>query len=192
MSNTKVAADESRLIAQAVNGNPDAFGQLVRVYQDRLFTTVIHIVHCRADAEDVVQDAFVQAYVKLRSFKGKSSFYTWLYRIAVNMALSRGRRMRVRQSVEKPRERMGEEPQDPNGSPSERMEREEHASKIRSALDSLSEEHRAILVLRGVEGFDYQTIAQILNLSPGTVRSRIHRARTQLREQLDQSHCCYA
>ena len=192
MSNTKAAANESQLIAQAVNGNPDAFGQLVRAYQDRLFTTVVQIVRCRADAEDVVQDAFVQAYVKLRSFKGKSSFYTWLYRIAVNMALSRGRRMRVRRSVEKPRERFSEEPQDPNGSPSERMEREEHAGEIRSALESLSEEHRAILVLRGVEGFDYQTIAQILNLSPGTVRSRLHRARIQLREQLDQSHCCYA
>jgi RNA polymerase sigma-70 factor (ECF subfamily) len=192
MSNTKTAVNENQLIVQAVSGNPEAFGQLVREYQDRLFTTVIHIVHCRADAEDIVQDAFVQAYVKLGSFKGKSSFYTWLYRIAVNMALSRGRRMRARRSVERPREGTGEEPHDPNGSPSERLEREEHAGEIRIALESLSEEHRAILVLRGVEGFDYETIAQILNLSPGTVRSRLHRARTQLREQLDQSHCCYA
>lgn len=192
MSNTKVNVDESQLIALAINGNSDAFGRLVCAYQDRLFTTVLHIVHCRADAEDVVQDSFVQAYIKLRSFKGKSSFYTWLYRIAVNMALSRGRRMRVRLSVEKSHQGISEEPQDPNGSPSERMEREEHAGEIRNALDALSEEHRAILVLRGVEGFDYQTIAQILNLSPGTVRSRLHRARTQLREQLDHSHCCYA
>jgi RNA polymerase sigma-70 factor (ECF subfamily) len=165
---------------------------LVRAYQDRLFTTVIHIMPCRADAEDVVQDAFVQAYVKLRSFQGKSSFYTWLYRIAMNMALSRGRRMRVRQSVEQPREGVVQEPQDPGSSPSERMERLEHAGEIRNALASLSEEHRVILVLRGVEGFDYQTIAEILNLNPGTVRSRLHRARMQLREQLDETHLCTA
>jgi RNA polymerase sigma-70 factor (ECF subfamily) len=181
---------ETRLLDDAFQGNTEAFGQLVRLYQDRLLSSIMHMVQCRADAEDIVQDAFVQAYLKLQSFRRSSTFYTWLYRIAVNLALSRCRKRRTRLSVEQSREIVGCEPQDPQGTPGDHLMRRERATQIERALGALSDEHRTILVLRGVDGMDYETIGQILDLNPGTVRSRLHRARVQLRAQLDEPcHC---
>ena len=192
MVSANIASNESQLLADAAKGNSEAFGQLFLAYRERLVMAVTGIVRCRSDAEDVVQDAFMQAYIKLGSFQAKSTFYTWIYRIAVNMALSRGRRQRVRVSLENTRDVMGDEPEDPNGSPSERMMRDEHATEIKKAFASLGQDYRAILMLRGVEGCDYETIAKTLKLKPGTVRSRLHRARTQLREQLDDAMYCHA
>ena len=183
---------EGDLVQNAIRGTSEAFGRLVVMYQDRLFTSIIHIVRSHCDAEDIVQDAFVQAYVKLGTFRGGSAFYTWLYRIAINLAISRTRRRRRRLSVEETQEITGHEPPDPGGSPTERLMRAEDAAAIQQALDSLSEDHRAILVMRGVEGFDYETIAKVLGLNPGTVRSRLHRARAQLKRQLHGSLHCHA
>ncbi len=187
-----VPATEERLVDLSRSGNREAFGELVRRYQDRLFNSVMQILRCRDDAEDVVQDAFVQAYINLNSFQGKSTFYTWIYRIAMNLAFSCGRKRRSLMSVERARDEIGNEPLDPQNGPSERMEREEQATQLQQALASLSEEHRTVLILRGVEGFDYETIAEVLNLNPGTVRSRIHRARTTLRERLNSENLCGA
>jgi RNA polymerase sigma-70 factor (ECF subfamily) len=92
--------DDSLLIEEALSGDGASFGQLVRRYQDRLFNTLVHVLGCHDEAEDVAQDAFVQAYTKLSSFKGQSAFYTWLYRIAFNMLVSRRRRNRVHISIE--------------------------------------------------------------------------------------------
>ena len=192
MAQGMALANERQLVQHAARGNSEAFGQLVRAYEHRLFSTVIHIVRCRAEAEDIVQDAFVQAFVKLNSFRGGSSFYTWLYRITVNLALSRGRRRRVRQSLEETQDVTLDEPADPRGSASDPLMRQERASEIQRALASLSEDQRSILLLRGVEGFDYETIGQILNLNPGTVRSRLHRARAELRAKLDEPAGCSA
>ena len=192
MANAMAVMDESQLIDKATHGNPEAFGHLVRAYQHRLFTTVVHIVRCRAEAEDIVQDTFVQAFVKLHTFRGGSSYYTWLYRIGVNLALSRERRRRVRQSLEAAQDVMLEDPPDPRGSASDPLVRTERAREIQQALASLSEEQRSILLLRGVEGFDYETIGQILNLNPGTVRSRLHRARVELKAKLDETTGCSA
>ena len=185
-------ANEQQLVHKAAGGNTEAFGELVRAYQHRLFSTVVHIVRCRAEAEDIVQDAMVQAFVKLSTFRGGSSFYTWLYRITVNLALSRGRRHRARQSLEQAQDVMLDEPADPQGSPSDLLMRQERASEIKRALASLSDEQRSILLLRGVEGFDYETIGRILNLNPGTVRSRLHRARAELRAKLAEPASCPA
>jgi RNA polymerase sigma-70 factor (ECF subfamily) len=183
-------SDEGDLVQNAKRGNPEAFGQLVVMYQNRLFTSIIHIVRSHDDAEDIVQDAFVQAFVKLGTFREGSTFYTWLYRIAVNLAISRNRRRRRRLSIEETRDISGNEPYDPAGLPSERLMRAEDAVVIQRALDALTDEHRTILVMRGIEGFDYETIAKVLDLNPGTVRSRLHRARAQLKQQLDGSlHC---
>ena len=104
--------DELHLIDQSLGGDSQAFGEFVRRYQDRLYSAVVHIVGCRAEAEDVVQDAFVQAYVKLKTFKHNSKFYTWLYRIAFNVSISHRRRRRVEISVEQNREATGDEPLD--------------------------------------------------------------------------------
>ncbi len=176
--------DDAQLIEQSLNGDSAAFGQLVRKYQDRLYNTVVHVVGCREQAEDVVQDAFVQAYVKLHTFQGNSAFYTWLYRIAFNTAISHQRRKKVEVSVDLSREQSGTEPIDSGDGPGDRIEREERVVMVRQALDVLSEQHRAILVLREMEGCCYETIADILDLPIGTVRSRLHRARLQLRDEL--------
>lgn len=176
--------DDTQLIAEALDGKPAAFGQLVQKYQDRLYNTVVHVVGCTEEARDVVQEAFVQAFVKLETFHHTSAFYTWLYRIAFNVAISRGRKKRPAISVERTRETTGHEPVDRRAGPTERAEQEERCRQVREAIASLSEEHRAVVILREIDGCCYETIAEILDLPVGTVRSRLHRARLELRDQL--------
>ena len=176
--------DDAKLIDIVLRGDSAAFGLLVRRYQDRLFTALVHVASSRDEAEDVVQEAFIQAFLKLSSFERQSSFYTWLYRIAFNTAISRRRRKRVESSVEQTKDASGDEPADRSERPHDRLMREERATIIQRALGELSDDHRAILVLREMEGCDYEEISQILDLPVGTVRSRLHRARLQLKEQL--------
>jgi RNA polymerase sigma-70 factor (ECF subfamily) len=176
--------DDAQLIEQTLAGQSAAFGQLVRKYQDRLYNTLLHVVGHAEDARDVVQDAFVQAFVKLDSFQRSSAFYTWLYRIAFNVAVSHHRRRRVASSVEQLREQSGAEPLDGGDDPHTQLERAERCRQVRQALGELSEEHRAILVLREIDGCCYETIAEILDIPVGTVRSRLHRARLQLHDVL--------
>jgi RNA polymerase sigma-70 factor (ECF subfamily) len=180
-----VEHDDGQMIRDACQGDAAAFGALVRKYQARLCTSLTHICGSLDDAEDVAQEAFVQAYVKLRTFAGGSAFYTWLYRIAVNAAISRKRRRREQTSVESKREELGLEPIDDGEQADERLLREERAVQVQHAMSLLSDEHRTILVLREIDDCDYDEIAQILELPVGTVRSRLHRARLQLKEQLD-------
>jgi RNA polymerase sigma-70 factor (ECF subfamily) len=176
--------DDALLIEEALDGDSAAFGQLVRKYQDRLFNALAHMVGCAEEAEDIAQEAFVQAYVKLESFRQDSAFYTWLYRIAFNTAVSRRRKRRIEMSIDQGRELLGQEPVGDGEAPEERLLREEQAQQVHAALSALNEEHRAILVLREMEGCCYESIAEILEVPVGTVRSRLHRARSQLREQL--------
>lgn len=185
LSGAKVEHHEGQLIQAACRGDAAAFGALVRKYQTRLCTSLTHICGSLDEAEDIAQDAFVQAYVKLRTFAGESAFYTWLYRIAVNAAISKRRRRRETASVDVKRTEHGLEPLDDGERADERLLREERAVQVQRALARLSDEHRAILVLREIDDRDYEEIAQILELPVGTVRSRLHRARLQLKEQLD-------
>lgn len=184
-SGADVVQDDSQLIRAACRGDSVAYGGLVRKYQDRLCTSLLHVCGSHDEAEDVAQDAFVQAYLKLSTFAGGSAFYTWLYRIAINAAISRRRRRREELSVEHTREVLGLEPEDDAEQAEERLMREERAGQVQRALNSLTEEHRLILVLREIDGCDYDAIARVLDLPVGTVRSRLHRARLQLKEQLD-------
>lgn len=179
----KAVAADDQLIEAALKGDSAAFGCLVRKYQDRLYNTMLHVVGSPDDARDVVQDAFVKAFLKLETFRRSSAFYTWLYRIAFNTAMSGVRRRRPIRSLDQRRE-AGQEPLDASAAPSERLEREELAEQVRAALDTLSDEHRLVVVLRDVDGRGYDEIAEILEVPVGTVRSRLHRARMQLREQL--------
>ena len=176
--------DDAQLIDEALSGGSAAFGQLVTKYQDRLYNTIAHVVGCKDEAYDVVQDAFVQAFLKLDSFHGASAFYTWLYRIAFNVAVTRKRRSKPMASIEQAREATGEDPAGVGTSPSEHLEQQERAVQVHAALGTLSEEYRSVLVLREMDGCPYETIAEMLGLPVGTVRSRLHRARMQLREQL--------
>jgi RNA polymerase sigma-70 factor (ECF subfamily) len=176
--------DDDQLIDESLAGHSEAFGRLVQKYQDRLYNTVVHVVGHAEDARDVVQEAFVQAFLKLETFQRCSAFYTWLYRIAFNVAASHRRRRRPTLSVESARETSGMEPTDGGNGPTERLEQKECCRQVRQAIGGLSEEHRMVLVLREIDGCCYETIAEVLELPIGTVRSRLHRARSQLREQL--------
>lgn len=176
--------DDEQLIDHALKGDSDAFGHLVTRYQDRLYNTMVHVAGSAEEARDVVQDAFVQAFLKLETFRRASAFYTWLYRIALNIAASRKRRQRPTVSIDEARERFGHEPAEKGDAPEGRMQQEERVCQVRAALGRLNDDHRTVLVLREIEGCDYETIADILEVRVGTVRSRLFRARMQLREEL--------
>jgi RNA polymerase sigma-70 factor, ECF subfamily len=175
--------DDRQLIDEVLKGQTMVFGKLVEKYQDRLFNSVAYVVGNVEDARDIVQEAMVQAYLNLRSFQGSSAFYTWLYRIAFNVAATQRRRKRPTVSVDRGRE-AGLEPIDDHPGPAELVEREERGRQVRHGLAQLSEEHRAVLILREIDGCDYEAMAEILALPIGTVRSRLHRARLELREEL--------
>ncbi|HOM15684.1 MAG TPA: sigma-70 family RNA polymerase sigma factor [Thermoguttaceae bacterium] len=177
--------DDVRLIETTLQGQTAAFGQLVQKYQDRLFNTLLYVLGNAEDARDIVQEAFVQALVKLESFHQASSFYTWLYRIAFNIAASWRRKKKLdRVSLDQMHQQSGQEPIAHTEQPDARLDREDCCRQVHEALDQLPEEYRTILVLREMEGHCYETIAEMLDLPVGTVRSRLHRARWQLRQLL--------
>jgi RNA polymerase sigma-70 factor, ECF subfamily len=175
------------LIEQSLAGRRDAFGLLVERYQNRLFHSLLHLLGSVEDAQDVAQEAFVQAFEKLSSFRGQSQFYSWLFRIAHNLAVSDRRRMRrVATSLENQREASGYEPTDenPSNEPSYSMDAVERQRIVQRALADLPEEFRTTLILKEMDGMSYEEIASTLGIPLGTVRSRIHRARMDLRDKL--------
>ena len=176
--------DDAPLIEKALNGHSEAFGQLVSKYQDRLYNTVFYVVGHAEDARDIVQEAFIQAFCKLESFRQHSAFYTWLYRIAFNIAVSKRRRRRPTFSLDGMKEAAAMEPPDEASGPAEILEQKERFGQVREAIAQLDDDYRAVLVLREIDGCCYETIAEMLDLPIGTVRSRLHRARLQLREKL--------
>ena len=179
--------DDRRLIADCLAGKRDAFGELVTRYQTRLFNAAVRLVDSPEDAADVVQEAFLNAYQALHSFKGDAEFFTWLYRIAFNTAISQKRKRRSAISLDA----VGSsehslEPDDPSEyvRPGAALERSEEESRLQEALNRLSHEHRDVLVLKDLEGLKYEEIAEILGVPIGTIRSRLHRARLELRDLL--------
>lgn len=179
-------ATERSLIDNALLGNTDAFGELVRLHQNRLYTAMVHVVGCPAEAEDVVQEAFIRAFRKLDRFRGQANFYTWLYRIAFNRFVDRRRTQRPTRSLEAEMQHIEQRATDTDQSPSRPLELQEQSQRVRFALAKLSECDRAILILREFEECDYTTISEMLGLKVGTVRSRLHRARGHLMEELKQ------
>ncbi len=182
---TDNAPRDAQLVEAARGGDRDAFGQLVTRYQDRLFNATLRRINSHHVAEDVVQKAFVQAYLKLDSFRGDSQFYTWLYEIAKNMAYSEIRGTKTTESIDKIKTDSGGEPSDRNQSPEGAALSQEKVDAVRAALAQLSEEHREVLLLCDIDGCPYDEIAEILHLELGTVKSRIYRARQQLKQLLD-------
>ena len=176
--------DDSQLVQATLAGDTQSFGLLVERYQDRLFNTLLRFTGSRHDASDLVQDAFIQALVKLESFRGDAQFYTWLYRIAMNLSLSQRRRKRPVASVDAAKDQLGEEPIEENHGPEQSLITKERAQLVQHALLQLGDEHRQILVLREMESCSYDEIGEILDVPVGTVRSRLFRARVQLKEKL--------
>lgn len=184
MNETGPGNEDSLWIEQALDGDVDAFGQLVTKYQNRLFSSMVHFLRDEVEAEDVVQEAFVLSFTRLGSFRSHSSFYTWLYRIAFNTAISRRRRQRPRVSVERDLAEAGASLDGHGPKPGQRLETVERAEVLMAALEQLTPEHRAILLLREMDDMGYEEIAETLELPIGTVRSRLHRARCQLKEEM--------
>jgi RNA polymerase sigma-70 factor (ECF subfamily) len=183
-------SDDLSLVQACRDGRTEAFGVLVERYQCRLYPTILRLVGSAEDAEDILQDAFVRAFEKLDQFQGESSFYTWIYRIAVNLALSGHRRRRVRFATPRPGRRppvcRGLHPVDESveADPAVHLERAERERIVEAALNRLGPEHRAVVVLKDFDGRRYEEISAILDIPVGTVRSRLHRARCELRDRL--------
>ena len=178
---------DQTLIDSCLAGRREVFGQLVERYQNRLFHSLLHLLGSTEDAQDAAQDAFVQAFEKLGSFRGQSQFYSWLFRIAFNTAVSAKRKTRrMWVSLEARREASGLEPSDVNPStePSYAMDVSDRQRLVQQALAELSEEFRTALVLKEMDGMSYEEIADAVDVPLGTVRSRIHRARLELRDKL--------
>ena len=171
--------DEAQLVAAARRGDAEAYGSLVRKHQDRLCCSLRHMCGTIDDAHDAAQEAFLRAYLNLDRFTGASAFYTWLYRIAVNVVISARRRRRPHCSLE-----ASAESSDRSEESDERLLREERVEQVQRALQTLTAEHRIILVLRELDDCNYDEIAGILCIPIGTVRSRLHRARLELRDRL--------
>jgi len=188
------------LLQKAQAGDRGAYGQVVLLYQDRLYNAVLRLVGDREEARELTQEAFMRGLMKIDSFRGDASPYTWLFRIAVNLAISHLRkvnRFRVF-SLDRPAGKGGRYSDDDQASslvdrvareradnaPPQKMEGRERDQAVLSALGRLDAEYRAVLVMRDIEGFDYQQMADILGLPPGTLKSRLFRARMALRDEL--------
>jgi len=178
-------SEETQLIDLALQGDRSAFTALVVLNQERLFASMIQVTGSPDEAEEVVQEAFIRAFLKLDTFQRNSQFFTWLYRIAFNSALTRRRRKRARVSLDYWRETNGLEIADSADAVDEPMLRQERVNRVREAIQILSEDHRKILVLREMQEKSYEDIAEILEISIGTVRSRLSRARNQLKVTLE-------
>lgn len=172
---------EPELIDRALAGDRSAFADLVRQNQDRLFASMMQVTGSPEEAEEVTQDAFIRAFIKLDTFQRNSQFFTWIYRIAFNSALTRRRRKKARVSLDQVREDNGLEFAGECDAVDEPLLRDERVAMVRRAIDTLTGEHRKILVLREMDDFAYEEIAEILEISIGTVRSRLSRARRQLK-----------
>jgi RNA polymerase sigma-70 factor (ECF subfamily) len=183
-------ASDAELVRRAQGGDPTAFDELVARYADKVHRLAFKVLRQEEDAEDAMQEAFLSAYRSLGRFEGKSAFSTWLYRIAMNAALMRLRKRRQKMvSLEQPTDR--EESQvtmqlaDWARTPVEDVLNDELRGVLERAVDSLPEDLAQVFLLREVEGLSNAEAAEILELSVPAVKSRLHRARIQLRDRLN-------
>lgn len=187
----QVEADSDWAIVQRVQaGDVSAFDQLIRKYRERVYGVVYNMTSNREDAADLTQDAFIKAFQSIHRFAGQSSFFTWLYRIAVNGTLSHLRKNRLRTffSFEKIHEedKAGElisQLTDKKGGDRELFVKELQ-EKLNEALQKLSIKHRTVVTLFEIDGLSHEEIAEVMDCSVGTVRSRLHYAKQLLQSEL--------
>jgi RNA polymerase sigma-70 factor (ECF subfamily) len=178
------------LVRETKGGDRAAYGELVCRYQDKLYTIVYGLIRNREDALDLTQEVFIKAYVGLGRFSEEATFYTWLYRIAVNACIDFNRRRR--RTVEPLTltdgllTDLGYEPEDPDpaSDPERALAAKELRARLYEAIHAVSEPFRAAVVLRDVEGLTLKEIAAIMNCPLGTVKSRLQRGRYELRQKL--------
>lgn len=180
--------DDRELVARCQAGELAAFEPLVERYRQRVWRLAYNVVRDREEAWDVVQEAFIRAYQALPSFRGQSAFYTWLFRIVMNVAADRVRQRAARGRAfgteRVPEEEWDRVMADQGRAPDDAALRTEDRERIQAALEALSEDHRAIIMLSDVEGLSYREIAEVLDIPMGTVMSRLHNARKRLRAVL--------
>jgi RNA polymerase sigma-70 factor (ECF subfamily) len=182
--------EEGVLVQRATAGDLDAFDELIRRYQVRIYTTVYNMTGNHEDANDLVQEAFIRAYNALGSFKGDSSFYTWVYRIAVNKTLNflKSRKTRSAMSLNDLDLNAENHPDlvafISDKTPRRDADLSELQEKLNEALLKLSDTHRMVVVLHDVQGVSHEEIARIMDCNIGTVRSRLFYARQQLQSLL--------
>ena len=189
------AIDDVTLVARCQRGDSTAMEALIIRYQDRLYNTILKITQNPDDAAELTQDTFVKVLGKIGDFESRSSFYTWAFSIAVNLAISHSRRKQKikfssideqQQTDEHGAAALKEILSDKSSpDPAAISQNAELCELVVKLLERLSEEHRSVLVLRDIEGMDYEHIAQVLNIGIGTVKSRLSRARNNLRELLE-------
>ena len=193
MNEKKDRTEEKELLEKARKGDGNAFGELVSGYESMIFNVVMGLVRNYEDAQDVTQNALFKAYRSLGSFRGECRFSSWLYRIAVNAAKDY-----LRSSARHPHVSLDDGGEDDEGDPQPMQIADESLSGkpeaaaeinetqmiVRRALARISEQHRKILILRDMEGYSYEEIAEMLEIELGTVKSRISRARQALKEEL--------
>jgi RNA polymerase sigma-70 factor, ECF subfamily len=177
--------DEAELIERSSKGDSAAFGVLVERYQRRVVGVAQAVVHNQDDAIELAQETFVRAYENLSKFESRSSFSTWLYRIAANLAIDFWRR-EGRHVVLHGEDAENEIAKLPTaqGDSFKEVSRSELSARLKQALEELTPEHRAVILLREVEGMSYDEISDVLQCPRGTVMSRLHYARTHLRKIL--------
>lgn len=176
---------DRELVQKCQTGEMSAFEELVSRYHQKVYMVILGLLRNREDALEVAQEAFFRAYRKINSFQGGSSFYTWIYRIAVNLAIDAQRRQKrnpldFRESMDGLLESQDEVARDPFAD----VHDKELRQNLTNAINDLTPEHKAVIVLRTIEGLSYKDIGEILGCSEGTVMSRLHYARKKLQDKL--------
>ena len=185
-----VEIDDSELVNRAQREDLSAYDQLVRRYQERVYATVYHMTSNHEDAHDLVQDTFIKAFRALKSFKGDSSFYTWVYRIAVNKTINflKQRKNRVHVSLNDVDFHAENDPDlvalVSDKTPRRDLNLLELQEKLNAAMQRLSEHHRMVVTLHDIQGLSHEEIGKIMDCNVGTVRSRLFYARQQLQGYL--------
>ena len=177
--------EERQLLARARDGDVDAFAAFVRHFERRVRTVLFRILDDVRDVEEATQDTFVQAWRRLDRFRGDAAPFTWLYRIAINIAIDSRRRQKrsaldFRETMDGVLEEQDEVAKDPFADAHDKELRE----RLIASINDLTPEHKAVIVLRTIEGLSYKDIGEILGCSEGTVMSRLHYARKKLQDKL--------
>jgi RNA polymerase sigma-70 factor (ECF subfamily) len=191
-SGPSAPADETVLVQRAQRGNLEAYDELVQRYQERIYATIYHMTSNHEDANDLAQESFIKAFQALKTFKGGSSFYTWLYRIAVNKTINflKQRKNRIHMSLNDLDFNAEHDPDlvalISDKTPRREATLTELQEKLNTALMKLSEPHRLVVVLHDVQGLSHEEIAKVMDCNIGTVRSRLFYARQQLQAWLSE------
>ena len=186
----ETAVDETALVDRARRGDLAAYDDLVRRYQERVYATIYHMTSNHEDANDLAQEAFIKAFQALKSFKGGSSFYTWVYRIAVNKTINflKQRKNKAQMSLNDLDFNAEHDPDlvalISEKTPRREINLSELQEKLNGAMQKLSEPHRLVVTLHDVQGLSHDEIAKIMDCNIGTVRSRLFYARQQLQAYL--------